>query len=185
MPFTIQVYLLFVLSFANLNALAQENWRSGDMIFRTGTETVSNIVIAADQGIYSHVGMLVLVDGAWKVIHATPEEIPGRGNKVVLDALDFFISSERALQYRIFRVESTNEQQQKAVEWVERQLGQPFTLLDPNGVYCTTLVWKAWLHAGVDLKVEFTLVEVPLMSNTQILLPSGLINSPLVRPVDL
>jgi Uncharacterized distant relative of cell wall-associated hydrolases len=137
------------------------------------------LVMLTDDSGYSHVGMLMGSPGAWKVIHATPEETPGRGNKVVLDDLDFFTAPERSLRHQVFHIEATPQQRENATRWAVAQLGQPFTMLDPEGVYCTTLVWKAWLNAGIDLQVSFTTVNLPLLPNGQFLLPSGLIQSPL------
>ncbi|MGL4668508.1 MAG: YiiX/YebB-like N1pC/P60 family cysteine hydrolase [Saezia sp.] len=153
------------------------------MIFRTGTETVSDLVMLADNGAYSHVGMLIYSPEGWKVLHATPEEMPGQGNKVVLDSLDFFIAPERSQRYHVFHVQATQAQTEQAVQWAMAQLGKPFTMLDPEGVYCTTLIWKAWQYADVDLKVEFTPISIPLLRDGQFLLPSGLIKSPLVSSV--
>lgn len=68
----------------------------GDLIFRQGTENVSQLVQAVDGGDFSHVGMLVGRPGQWKVLHATPSERPGQADAVVLDSLDFFLDARRA-----------------------------------------------------------------------------------------
>lgn len=175
-----KVLLIVIFTCASSNSFSQLNWREGDLIFRTGTETVSDLVMLADDSGYSHVGMLIGAPGSWKVLHATPEEIPGYGNKVVLDKLEFFIAPERSQRYQVFQVHATPEQRNNAIKWAMTQLGQPFTMLDPEGVYCTTLVWKAWLQAGVDLQVSFAQINLPLLPHGKFLLPSGLIHSPLV-----
>lgn len=161
---------------------AQHKWQAGDLIFRTGTQTVSDLVMIADSSGYSHVGMIVGTDDAWYVIHATPEEVQGRGDAVALDSFEFFTSPQLATQYRIYHVAASDEQHQQAAHWAMAQEGQPFRILDEKGLYCTTLILKAWQHAGVDLQVQFSRIDIPMFPQTPILFPSDLMASPLIFP---
>ncbi|MDR3159743.1 MAG: hypothetical protein LBU11_12245 [Zoogloeaceae bacterium] len=43
-----------------------------------------------------------------------------------------------------------------------------------KGQYCTTLIWYAWQHAGVDLGARFEYLSVPLSSGHYLLLPHSL-----------
>lgn len=160
---------------------AETAFQAGDLIFREGTETVSELVMMADsKGSYSHVGMLIGTPGAWQVIHATPEEVTGRGDAVVIDDLDFFISPERSLRYAVYRVEALSKQHEQAVNAALSMLGRPFSIHQGRGTYCTTLVWQAWRDAGIDLQVSYTEIQLPLFSG-QYLLPSNLLASPLLH----
>lgn len=150
---------------------------AGDLIFRKGNEAISDMVLSMDDGHFSHVGLLAKQEDEWVVIHSTPSEIEGRIDGVVIDPIDFFISPQRSLHYAVYRVEATDDQREHAVRWAEEQLGTPFSILDPEGIYCTTLVWKAWLDAGVDLDAQFTHMSIPLAKG-DFLLPSGLLSSP-------
>lgn len=153
----------------------------GDLIFRRGTENVSQLVQAVDGGDFSHVGMLVGRPGQWQVLHATPSEREGQPDAVVLDSLDFFLDVRRAHAYRLYQVTADPGARERAVAWAMAQQGQPFQLLGSGqGIYCTTLVWRAWLQSGADLEVVFTEVELPILGG-RYLLPSSLSRSSRLR----
>lgn len=153
----------------------------GDLIFRRGSENVSHLVQAVDRSDFSHVGMLVGRPGQWQVLHATPSERPGQADAVVLDSLDFFLDAQRARAYRLYQVASDSGTRERAVAWAMAQQGQPFQLLGSGqGIYCTTLVWQAWLQSGADLEVVFTEVELPILGG-RYLLPSSLLRSSRLR----
>lgn len=163
--------------------------QAGDVIFRQGTEAVSHMVRAVDQGVYSHVGLLVGQPGAWQVVHATPAERPGQPDAVVLDSLEFFLAPQRARAFAVDRVEAPSAQaRQQAVAWALAQVGRPFALQGTDhaagadasaddGIYCTTLVWQAWQRSGLDWQVAFIQVQMPLLGG-RYLLPSALAQSP-------
>ena len=151
--------------------------QAGDLIFRRGTAAISDAVLAIDPGEFSHVGMLVGRPGAWQVVHATPSEVPGRADGVVLDALAFYLSPERAERHAVYRVRAGAGQHERAVAAALAARGQGFELAHADGTYCTALVWQAWRTAGVDLQVPFTALAIPLLQGTY-LLPSTLQASP-------
>lgn len=157
-------------------AALPETAQPGDLVFREGTEPVSDAVMAVDGGPFSHVGMLVGQPGAWQVVHATPSEVPGRPDGVVLDTLDFFVDAKRAKRYAIYRVNAEAAHRTRAVQAAQKMLGTPFRVADPMGTYCTVLVWDAWRKAGIDLDVSFTRLNLPLL-NGEYLLPSALMAS--------
>lgn len=148
----------------------------GDLIFRQGTENVSQLVQAVDGGDFSHVGMLVGRPGHWQVLHATPSEREGQPDAVVLDSLDFFLGVQRAQAFRLYQVTADPGTRERAVAWAMAQQGSG------QGVYCTTLVWQAWLQSGVDLEVVFTEVELPIFGGSY-LLPGKLLRSSRLRPL--
>jgi len=162
---------------AQLTAQAQ----AGDLLFRQGTEAISQLVRSVDAGDFSHVGLLVAPDspaGPWRVVHATPSEKPGQPDAVVLDTLDFYLHPQRARSYQLYRVAASATARQQAVDWALAQQGRAFDLLDADrGLYCTTLVWQAWQHAGVALEASFTEVLLPFLGG-RYLLPSGLRRAP-------
>ena len=150
--------------------------QAGDLIFRQGTEDVSLAVISLDGGPYSHVGMLLGRPGHWQVLHATPSEVPGRADGVVEDSLEFFLSPTHARLYAVYHVDSDDGQRQHAIQAAQAMLATPFRVADPNGTYCTKLVWNAWQQAGVDMQVQFTHLNLPLMPG-EYLMPNGLLAS--------
>ncbi|MBP7351871.1 MAG: hypothetical protein KA964_02505 [Comamonas sp.] len=162
---------------AQLSAQAQ----AGDLLFRQGTEAISQLVRSVDAGDFSHVGLLVAPAtpaGPWRVVHATPSEKPGQPDAVVLDTLDFYLHPQRAHSYQLYRVAAGATARQQAVDWALAQQGRAFDLLDAErGLYCTTLVWQAWRHAGVALEARFTEVLLPFLGG-RYLLPGGLRRAP-------
>ncbi|UNK42260.1 hypothetical protein MNO14_15150 [Luteimonas sp. S4-F44] len=156
----------------------------GDLVFRRGTESVSAMVLAIDGGQFSHVGMLVGRPGAWQVVHATPAEVPGRADGVVVDTLSFFLDPVRSRGYAVYRVDAPDALRAAAVGEALGQRGARFRIADPAGTYCTRLVWEAWRRAGVDLQVRFTRLALPLMQGDY-LLPTPLSRSPRLRRLAL
>ncbi|MDR1529371.1 MAG: hypothetical protein LBS40_03080 [Burkholderiales bacterium] len=163
--------------------VAAQSFQEGDLIFREGTEWVSEAVRIVDDGPFSHVGMIVGSEGRWQVLHATPAERPGGSDIVILDDLAFFIAPERSRHFAVYRVWANTDQSEKAVRYLRSQLGKTFSIgNDEKDLYCTTLVWRAWQAAGVDLKTPFTYLNIPLISG-EYLLPNVLSRSPLLTEV--
>ncbi len=88
--------------------------QAGDLIFRQGTEAVSHMVRTVDQGLYSHVGLLVGQAGAWQVVHATPSERPGQPDAVVLDSQAFFLAPERGHAFAIYHLPPASAAERQA-----------------------------------------------------------------------
>lgn len=180
----IRFCMLFFFTLCNSYAYAEQPWQAGDLIFRRGTEAISNVVLQVDRSGFSHVGMLFYDEQAgWQVVHATPEEVEGRGDAVTTDPIDFFLSPDLATQYQVYQVNATPVQRERAVKQALSKLGHPFSILSSDGVYCTTLVWNAWLQAGVDLEVSFGSMKGVFPSNGSILMLHDLIQSPRMSPL--
>jgi len=169
--------------------------QSGDLIFRKGTEAVSDLVRSLDSdGEFSHVGILIaaselsaeffddtsrLHNTSWFVLHATPSEVEGRADAVVLDSLAFFLSPTLSRGHAVYRVANADAGQRRvAVTAALAQLGQPFSLTDESGTYCTELPYTAWLNAGVGLDVRFKRLAIFLFPPRDFLLPGALMASP-------
>jgi len=148
----------------------------GDLIFRRGTSLDSAVVLSVDGGEFSHVGMLLGAPGAWQVIHATPSEVPGRGDGVVIDELAFFLAPARSQTHAVYHVQASPQQRAQAIKQALAARALTFRLADPAGTYCTLLIWRAWLEAGLDLEVAFTPLALPLMAGDY-LLPGSLARS--------
>lgn len=147
--------------------------QSGDIIFREGTESISEFILSVDHGGYSHVGMLYQIQNKWYVIHATPSEKTNIPDSVVLDELSFYLSKNHAKRYAIYTVQADQQQYQQAAKYIHNQLGKPFDITGINGTYCTLLILEAWKTANVDLQVTFTEIDLPLIGG-RYLLPKDL-----------
>jgi len=104
--------------------------QSGDLIFRKGTEAVSDLVRSLDSdGEFSHVGILIAANevapellaagdfplgSEWLVLHATPSELESRSDSVVLDSLSFFTSPKRSTGHAVYRVANADPAQRRA-----------------------------------------------------------------------
>jgi len=155
--------------------------QAGDLIFRQGAEAVSQAVMAADGGGYSHVGILLGGPGGWQVLHATPSEVPGRPDGVVIDSLAFFAAPERSRHQGVYHVQANEPQRLLAIAHAQAQVGRTFSLTDPQaGTYCTQLVWQAWQDAGLDWQATPSHLQLPFIAGDY-WLPSDLRASPRLR----
>lgn len=147
---------------------------------------MSRAVVEADPvSRFSHVGLAVVEDGRVAVVHATPGD---RGTEagVVSEPLSSYLSASSASSAAVFRVadfELALEAAEIAKGWARRAI--PFdgafeTSSDhatDEALYCTELVWKAYLHAGVDLLAgELDRLDLPLGPDLYVF-PSSLSNS--------
>ena len=111
--------------------------RKGDLIFREGRSAESAMVMALDRHNYSHVGLLFNTKNGWKVVHAVPGE------------------SDKCAKAKIVRVPCKAYIAQKAVQYALHKIGFPFDdnfdMADTTKFYCTELVWRAYLSAGIDI----------------------------------
>lgn len=144
--------------------------QAGDLVFRTGTALVSHAVMQVDDSGFSHVGMLLGGPRHWEVLHATPSEVPGRPDGVVIDDFSFFTDPALSTRHVVYHVRNASaEQRALAIASARGALDRPFKLADPAGTYCTVLVWQAWRDAGLDLEVAFTPLALPLMAGDYLL----------------
>jgi len=164
--------------------------QAGDLIFREGTELVSHAVLMFDNAGFSHVGMLIAAEGesgGWQVLHATPSEMEGRPDSVVLDPIAFFTDPARSKRHVIYRVSGVDDAQRRAAITAARaMLGRRFSMTDlDNGIYCTDLIYRAWQQAGVDLDVRFKRLRFLLFDAQDYLTVSALLASPKLEPLPL
>lgn len=130
-------------------------WRNGDLIFREGPSPESQAVKLASDAQFSHVGILVYdeVHQLWTVVHAVPsEEDP---ELVKREPLSEFLRSDRAKSACSHRVDCSNAVADAAARYACHKIGTPFdneySLSDTTRLYCTELVWQAYLHQGLDI----------------------------------
>lgn len=158
----------------------------GDLIFRKGRSLVSRVVLMNDRASpYSHVGIVAFKNGEPFVVHAVPGEPDVNGEeKVKCDTPADFLDNEKADLFAVFRMTDDEKHQakmaaQKAMDYFE--MGLPFDkTLDfrsNDKLYCTELVWKAYLAADINLTGnEFYVLTMSLFADS-IILPGQLIES--------
>ena len=138
----------------------QEDFREGDLVLRCGYGAESKVVTEASQSIYSHIGILHYdkLTAQWQVIHAVPGEAErGEPERLKAEPISIFYAPDRAIRGAWLRVncpdniadEATRYALQKVTEQVE--FDNDYLLSDTTQIYCTELVWLAYLHQGIDL----------------------------------
>ena len=138
-----------------------EKMLEGDLAFRCGQGVFSRAVISAEEDPrYSHVGVLVKENEAWKVVHAVPGEsdFPGDFDRVKAEAIGDFFAPDRAFRGCLVHTGLADSALVAALSREALQLARDsvrfdasFDLTDSSRLYCTELVWMLYRHAGIDL----------------------------------
>lgn len=166
--------------------------KTGDLIFRRGKSIASRLVLLADkQSAYSHVGLLLMDGSEAVVIHVVPPETVSDPASVYMEPLETFIDVRhtsavsvrrlghaRASEYATLAAEVASAYARNTLPFDRR-----FDLESKDRLYCTELVWRAYLEAGIDL-VDGVFVRLATpFSAGRYLLPSSLLNSRYLREI--
>ena len=165
---------------------------TGDLIFRRGQSIASRLVLLADTlSVYSHVG-LVLMDGSEPlVVHVVPAETANDLALVRVEPLVSFIGVKRASAISVRRLDHAraghyaSRAGAAASAYARKGLSfdGSFDLQSKERLYCTELVWRAYLEAGIDLvDGVFVPLETPFGTRSFLTL-SSLLNSPHLREI--
>jgi len=150
--------------------------KSGDLIFRQGSDTASAVVLAGKtKSIYSHVGMIVIKNKAALVIHAVPAETKNEVGGVKLESVDLFTRSDRAVHVAIMRPQYNvgENAAKKALTYIGKPFDAAFNLQDDSALYCTELVARSYLPFNINLYKKLQIVRLPFF-NGQFLLPQDI-----------
>jgi hypothetical protein len=159
--------------------------QEGDLVFRLGRGTSSQIVNLADkERSYSHIGFLIKDSlEEWYVIHAVPGESNETGGKEVVkcDSLLRFFGADRTVAGIVKRFDSIGKISKqvvyKAKEFYSNELlfDHHYTLSDSSSVYCTELIYRVFLSVGVDLS-EGRRHSFPLLKE-EVIFPSDILKN--------
>ena len=139
----------------------QQELREGDLAFRCGMGVFSRAVTSREEnGIYSHVGILVKDGDQWKVVHAVPGEKASKADfdRVKAEDLSVFFHRDRATRGALVHTSLTDSL--KVAQIVSEALqsardsvlfDHDYSLEDSSRVYCTELVWRLYRRVGIDL----------------------------------
>ena len=161
--------------------IAQERLKSGDIVFIAGKTLRSTVVRFLELGKcdYTHVGMVVVEDGAPCVIHADPKQ-----HRIVRELWSEIVNPDRIVSGAVYRINdytgnAAATATATACSYLSKRLpfDDTFDLHAQDKLYCTALIWRAYLSAGVDL------CPGALNSTDHYLLPSKLIESKAIHPV--
>lgn len=164
----------------------------GDLVFRKGRSMVSKIVLMHDRAsAYSHVGIVAFINGEPFIVHAVPGEPDENGEeRVKCESPVDFLDVERASLFAVFRIAEDEKHMakiagQKAVDYYEMGLSfdKALDFRSDDKLYCTELVWKAYLEAGINLTGnKFHVLTLNLLTDS-IILPGQFIESKLLTQI--
>ena len=138
----------------------QEDFREGDLVLRCGYGAESKVVTEASQSIYSHLGILHYDSptAQWQVIHAVPGEAErGEPEWLKAESISEFYATDRAIRGAWMRVNCSDSISASAARYALQKVKEKvefdndYLLSDTTQIYCTELVWQAYLHQGIDL----------------------------------
>lgn len=166
-----------------------EKIEEGDLVFRRGTGVVGRIVTSVDtRGQFSHVGVAVIKDGVWHIIHAVPHEpdFEGDVDRVKCEPLASFVGRYESGAVGIYRVNISEEGREIAIQnaWrlsrENRAFDHEYDTDDTTKLYCTELVEHIYKLAGVSLSGgRRTRLSFPTLSGEYIM-PSDMTDSELL-----
>jgi hypothetical protein len=114
---------------------------------------------------YSHVGIYIERNGLGYVIHTEANEITGEGH-ARMEPLEVFLGPQRAVSGTVFRPRNLTDKQlgiltQTALADVELRIpfDVDFDLNTTDRLYCTELVWRVFLSAGIDLAPSLDMLK--------------------------
>jgi len=139
--------------------LAPVALKDGDLVFRRGRSFASDVVLSADpKSMYSHVGIVVVREAVPMVVHAEPGDGRERGGVTMADQFSTFIEPDETSAYAVYRVRPGLEaiarraaQRAESYERAATPFDSAFDLSTPDRLYCTELVWRSYLDAGLNL----------------------------------
>lgn len=162
--------------------------RPGDVLFRRGRSILSSAVLAADaEGRFSHVGIIVTLPDGLGVVHTVPGHADAGGGARG-DPISEFLDPDLASAAALYRLIGDDRERSQLVQRAARDFATravpfdgDFDLEHQDRLYCTELVWAAFLRAGLDLtQGHFDSLDVPFAKGPH-LLPSRLETSPHLR----
>lgn len=152
--------------------------KNGDLALRCGTSIESHIVVGVngENGPYSHIGIVVEKDGQWFVAHAVPgENKHGEPEYLKLDSIQVYYGRDRAKLGCIMRVTDDSTACRQATDYAlwavgaKKAFDNSYDWEDTTQLYCTEMVQRAYLHAGIDLAEDrHTDVVAALMPGTYV-----------------
>jgi uncharacterized protein YycO len=173
----------------SVSILSNLNLQNGDLIFRRGTSIESQIVLLTDQDSeYSHVGMIYKINGRLFVIHSVPKENDADPGYIKLELIDEFLSERKATRVAIYRLLQNSLAKKNIASsyayncyFDNYSFDHNYDLNSDTQLYCTELIWKAYMSAGVDL-VRNRLRNISfIITNKIMIMPSSIIESKLLQ----
>ncbi len=175
----------------DLRAL-EERLEAGDLIFRCGTGFAGRVVTSLDdEGLYSHVGIVVGDRDAWQIVHSVPYEpaFEGDFDRVKCEPLTYFVGRYPTAEVGHFRPKVAKEPLQRIVQHALRlsqkqvAFDHDYDLSDTTRLYCTEMIDYLFGLEGYSISEgRRTEVSFPSLAGSYIF-PSDLTKSTLLTPI--
>lgn len=165
--------------------------QAGDLVFRRCEGLTSQFVDVMDgSGEFSHVGIVWISNtGESFVVHALPGEDDTEGYVQTTPLMEF-VAHPEVTSFAVFRLSKEFEPQaQNAAAWahslVDRvKFDSGFDLETEDELYCTELIWRAYLQTGLDLTNNtFDVFDAPILGSNIYIFPSRLLNNTFVHQI--
>jgi len=169
-------FRLFIAFFTFLSAGEFVNLpelKVGDIIFRRGTGTDSEVIRVLSDFEFSHIGAVAEISPQIQIIHATTHDDIQKTDAVVIASFDEF--TQNSANLAIMRIPLDENQTELVQKRLFSLLGEKFVLSE-NGLYCTTLIEKAF-DGIIAPNLERETLNVPFMRNSY-LFPKAFWNLP-------
>jgi hypothetical protein len=174
---------------APLPAISPHEWvpQPGDVILTAADDLLGANIRSASgsDAVYSHIGLVVLRDGAPAVIEATPF---GSGRVGFAD-LDAFTRNPETSELLVLRPGTPIDARRLAAE-AERlaATGVPFDydfdMADESELYCAELAYRLLAIAGVAVgSLQWTDMYIPLHGERRLVTPDAFAHSAALQPV--
>jgi hypothetical protein len=159
-------------------------FHDGDLILRRGKSFVSQLVLIGDkESQFSHVGIVILRDNIPYVIHAVPGEAENNKPEYVrMETIPNFLDVSKSADFAVYTLKNKYQQMgnkvaEKAFEYYKKQVqfDSSFDLKDHSKLYCTELVWCAYLSADINLIGTYDELNIPFYKG-DIIYPGNLLN---------
>lgn len=161
-------------------------YQNGDIVFRLGDSSVSNLVMVADEkSDFSHVGIVWIDNGCPMIIHACPPDIDDvdPDNCVKMDSVSVFFSNKNAINGALYRFTDKNVAYDAATTAKgfyddAVPFDYNFDSNDTTALYCTELVERAFMKYGVSLSDnQRRSVDIPGVNIDSCILISDFVNN--------
>ncbi len=155
--------------------MSTADYQSGDVILRRADGWRNAVVASADTGSFGHVGIVVVTVAGPLVLHASPDQ-----SRPILETVSRFLDPVFTQAAAVYRPDGSNGAAAAAAAMSLREISAGFdhgyNLDSEDFIYCTELVWRAYLAVGVDLGAGRRTGMRVFGHNYEVLLPSDLLS---------
>ncbi|MBN2069713.1 MAG: hypothetical protein JW739_08770 [Opitutales bacterium] len=153
------------------------NLSPGDVIFVRGQTLRGMAVRMADSGFgYSHVGIVAPAEQGPCIIHAAPA-----ADALLEQPVEAFLADPKISAVAVYRFSDTGvaaSAAELAEQFYREKLpfDDAFRKSTPQSLYCTELVWRAYLGSGINLCLDRFDEVATLFASEPVILPESLLH---------